>query len=85
MRTVTLAAAIAALTVTAAPAFAMDNPVNYSRDKVEMILDHQDGKAMTHETKSVVASTTAREGRALDRYSLAKERLFGFRSEPSGR
>lgn len=86
MRTLTLAATLAAIAFSGLPASAMDNPVNKSRAKIEATLDKQPGHEATKaSTRPVTASSNLRPSRELNRYERAHHRLFRFRSAPAGR
>ncbi len=87
MKNVILAATLAAIaSAAAAPGFAMDNPVNESRAKIERILAKQNGvMAQPAAPKFRTLTLSMKEPVHLDRYEAAKQRLFGDRSGPSGR
>ncbi len=88
MKNVILATTLIAMASTfAAPSFAMDNPVNESRAKIDRILAKQKAQSTVPATQSQRAVTLSvqKPPVTLDRYEAARERLFGDRAGPAGR
>lgn len=84
---ITLASTLVALTATfAAPSFAMDNPVNESRAKIERILSAQKGVSQDRRGTSVRATTfSAKQPTTVNKYDGVLQRLFRNQHVPSGR